>query len=465
MTKVSVVGLGKLGACMAACLASKRHTVVGVDCEPTTVKLVNQGEPPLFEPGLAEITSQVGGELRATSDYGDAINESEITFIVVPTPSEEQGGFSLRYVERAAGEIGRALKHKSQYHLVVLTSTVLPGTSDCAVIPILESASGKCCGRDFGFCYGPEFIALGSVIRDFLNPDFVLIGEFDRQSGEILASLYGQVCDNHAPIARMSLINAELAKIAVNTYVTMKVTFANMVAALCEALPGGDVDQVTQVVGMDKRIGQRYLRGALGYGGPCFPRDNLALAFLARQLGQSAPLAEATDAYNRGIVERVVKRVMTRLPHGTVAVLGLAYKPNTVVVEESQSLELARRLAERGLDTLVYDPLALGSARKVLGDSVRYAESLEQCVEQADVLIVASPEPEFERLHAEIPLRSHQVVFDTWRLLRQRLQGVANGSYLASGWANTRARRWHTCRTSGSTFWRQAREPYEPTDN
>jgi len=435
MSRISVVGLGKLGACMAACIASKGHTVIGVDLSPSTVGLVNSGQPPVVEPGLGDRMSEARARLAATDDYDEAIRKSEITFIVVPTPSENHGAFSLRHVREAALGIGRALRKKSTYHLVVLTSTVLPGSSEYGVLPLLERESGKRCGEDFGFCYGPEFIALGSVIRDFLNPDFVLVGESDDRAGDLLAGLYQSICDNHPPIARMSLVNAELTKISINTFVTMKITFANMLAAMCEQLPGGDIDQVTAGLGLDSRIGPRYLKGALGYGGPCFPRDNLALAYLARELGQTAPLAEATDEYNRTIVDRLAERITTFANHGSkVAILGLAYKPDTCVVEESQGLQLAARLAIKGLKIMVYDPLALENARRILGNAVHYAGSLEECVQKAEVLVITNPDREFARIHTEqLTLRPGQIVFDAWRSLRRRFVDNGSVSYFPLG--------------------------------
>jgi UDPglucose 6-dehydrogenase len=420
---------------MAACIASKGHSVIGVDLSPVTIRLVNSGQPPVIEPGLGERMAEARGRLSATDDSDEAIRKSEITFIVVPTPSENQGGFSLRHVQEAALGIGRALRKKSTYHLVVLTSTVLPGSSEYGVLPVIERESGKRCGEGFGFCYGPEFIALGSVIRDFLNPDFVLVGESDNSAGDLLAGFYQSICDNHPPIARMSLVNAELTKISINTFVTMKITFANMLAAICEQLPGGDIDQVTAGLGLDSRIGPRYLKGALGYGGPCFPRDNLALAYLARQLGQSAPLAEATDEYNRTIVDRLTERITAHSKDGSVvAILGLAYKPDTGVVEESQGLQLAGRLAAKGLKIMVYDPLALENARRALGNAVHYAGSVEECAQKADLLVIANPDREFEHLHTEqLVLRPGQIVFDAWRSLRRQFVNNGEVAYLPLG--------------------------------
>jgi UDPglucose 6-dehydrogenase len=311
---------------------------------------------------------------------------------------------------------------------------VLPGSTEYGVLPVLEAESGKRRGRGFGLCYSPEFIALGSVIRDFLNPDFLLIGESDRRAGDLLAALYEQVVDKMPPVARMNFVNAELAKISVNTYVTLKISFANMLAALCEQLPGGDVDKVTGALGLDLRIGPRYLRGAVGYGGPCFPRDNQALAYLARQLGYPASFAEATDTFNRGLLERLASMVTERLPEGGLtAILGLSYKPDTIVVDEAQGMLLAQRLVSEGRPVVVFDPLAMDSARQVLGDSVTYAESVEDAVAKAHVVFITNPDRAYAGLDpAQLAPR---VVIDAWRMLRQRAESSGARSYVGLGLA------------------------------
>ena len=238
--------------------------------------------------GWLRCSRQTRGRLTAVTDIEAAVAQTDITFIVVSTPSDPAGGFSLRYVDPVCQAIGRALAKKTDYHLVCLTSTVMPGTTGGPVREMLEKASGKRVGADFGLCYSPEFIALGSVIRDFLNPDMLLIGESDDRAGETLQALYAQVCENKPTVARMSFVNAEITKLAVNTYVTTKISYANMLARICERLSGANVDVITSALGLDTRIGPKYLKGAVSYGGPCFPRDNLALAQLARQLGVPA---------------------------------------------------------------------------------------------------------------------------------------------------------------------------------
>ncbi|HVO25720.1 MAG TPA: UDP-glucose/GDP-mannose dehydrogenase family protein [Candidatus Margulisiibacteriota bacterium] len=417
---ISVVGLGKLGSPLAAVLAHKGHTVIGVDMNPRNVELINQGKAPVFEPGLDEYLHASRDRLSATTDLSHAVRNSEVTFIIVPTPSHEEGAFSLRYVLAALEAIGAALRDKHDFHLVVLTSTVMPGATGNEVLPALERHSGKRCGRDFGLCYNPEFIALGSVIHDMLHPDVVLIGESDVRSGDILVGIHHSICENTPPVARMNFVNAELTKLAVNTFVTTKISYANMLAQVCERLPGADVDVVTSALGLDSRIGRKYLKGALGYGGPCFPRDNQAFAHLARTVGVHAAVAEATDAQNRQQVQRLAEAVHARLPaNGRVGVLGLSYKPNTDVVEESQGLELARHLHAHGVAVVVYDPAAADKARSIVGDGIVFAASAVDCARQVDVIVITTAWDEFRALSAEHlnSANGRPTVIDCWRVL------------------------------------------------
>lgn len=427
---VSVIGLGRLGAPMVACFAAKGQRVIGVDLNPQVISQINDGRAPVYEPGLNDLIKENTEWISATDDYGAAIAASQIAFIVVPTPSDEQGGFSLQSVMLAVERIGECLRNKSKFHLVVLTSTVLPGASETKIRPLLEKSSGKQCGIDFGLCYNPEFIALGSVIRDILNPDFVLIGESEKRSGDLLEAFYRALCDNQPPIARMNIVNAELTKIAINTYVTTKISYANMLAEICERIPGADVDVVTNALGLDSRIGGKYLTGASSYGGPCFPRDNLAFAYLARRLRGTAGLAEATDAINRHQLVRLERMILSRLPEGgTVGILGLSYKPDSNVIEESQGINLARSLMTKRIPTVLYDPVAMDTARQGLGPETVFANSLEECVRQADVLIITTPWPEFREIQpADLVRHSRRpVLIDCWRILdSERYSNVAD---------------------------------------
>ena len=438
LPRVNVVGLGKLGAPLAAVLASRGFQVIGLDVNKVLVDALNAGKMPIIEPQVNELIAANRQRLTATMDAGEAIQKSDASFVIVPTPSDSTGFFSNRFVLQAMGTLGRALRNKQGYHMVVITSTVMPGTTGSEIKAALEQASGRKVGPDLGLCYNPEFIALGSVVRDMLFPDSILIGESDAKAGDMLQTIYLQMCENKPPVQRMNFINAELTKISVNTYVTTKISYANMLADMCDRLPGADVDVVTKALGADTRIGVKYLKGAMGYGGPCFPRDNVAFAALARKIGARADVAEATDRINNHQVERLASVVAKLAKPGTrIALLGLSYKPQTPVVEESHSVKLAARLADAGYVVSVHDPLAQAAAVAVLGDKVVEASSMESAVRDCDLLIVATGWPEYKTIEPDWCKRSNGTrlsVLDLWRTLpADKFSDVADVLYLGSG--------------------------------
>lgn len=420
-SNISIIGLGKLGACMATAYASKGHQVIGVDINQKFVDAINNGQAPVDEKDLSDYISKNRDRMRATTDYNDAIKNSEITFIIVPTPTDETGGFTSKYVQESCKSIGSALKNKSEYHLVVLTSTLLPGACEEEVISVLEEFSGKKCGKDFGFCYSPEFIAIGTVIRDLLNPDFFLIGEFDKKSGDLLEEFYNSVSNNQAPSKRMSIKSAELTKISVNSFLTMKITYANMLAEIAENIPGVNVDDVTDALGSDKRIGKHYLKGGLGYGGPCFPRDNRAFAFMAEQHGVKAPFADRTDEYNKSIIGRAIRYIKENaLDDKTVGIIGLSYKPGTYFSEESQAIRICEQLVDDGYVVNVFEPCGYTHAKELLGEKVFYCESLENCVEKSDVLFLSNIDKQLTNLPQLVGLDTNKIVIDPWRQFEKK---------------------------------------------
>lgn len=418
--KVSVLGLGKLGCCFAAALAAQGLEVVGVDLKASVVDAVNRGAAPHDEPGLGVLLADAGERLAATTDAHYAVTHTDATFVIVPTPSDPAGFFRLDHVLRAMQQVGAALAEKRGYHLVVQMSTVLPGDIRRAVLPALEAASGKSAGNGFGFCYLPEFVALGTVIRDFLDPDMVVIGEHDGRAGDALEELVRSVCENNPAVHRMSIVDAELAKIALNFALTQRIAYANWLAEMCERLPGADVDRVTGAIGADGRIGPKFLRAGGRAGGPCFPRDIRAMGYLARALGVDGALPRAVADNNEAQIDRVMAAVDRA--GGRVGILGLAYKAGTPVTEESQALEVAWLLGEEDAPVLAYDP----KARPDLA-GVEYRDSAQAVVDEADTVIVALPYAEF----ASVQYRAGQTVIDLWRIVdRKRLPaGVAHVAF------------------------------------
>jgi len=409
--KISVFGLGKLGLPLAACLATK-FEVIGVDTDKDKNRQISVGIASIREPQLRELLSEAlfNGKIEAQDDSEHATFNSDVSFIVVPTPSNADGSFSSIFLEDACLKIGLALKNKATFHVIVVVSTVIPFTCERLKM-MLEVYSQKKCGINFGLCYNPSLIALGSVIENIFNPDFVMIGESDPKSGEIVESIHKNICQNNPKIIRSSLINAEIAKVALNSFITMKISFANTLGEICENIPTADVDIVSNILGSDSRIGHKYLKAGLGYGGPCFPRDNRAFNYFANLVGLDSPLAEATDEVNKLQPCRIVNKARRMLPHGNIAVLGLAYKPNTDNVEESQGLKIAEQLALTH-KVKIYDPKAMLNVKKILGNKVQYAKSKRDCVKDADLVIIATPWRQFEDLKVDCP------IIDCWRILK-----------------------------------------------
>ncbi|MBI4437476.1 nucleotide sugar dehydrogenase [Candidatus Uhrbacteria bacterium] len=421
MSSVSIIGLGKLGSCMAAVYASKGHEVFGFDLQGAHVAAIAEAKPPVVETDLAATLSQGRPRLHGTASVQEAVDRSSLTFIIVPTPSEPEGHFSLDSVRQACHDVGKALRGKKDYHLVVLTSTVLPKNCEEKIIPVLEQTSGKTCGKDFGFCYSPLFIAIGSVIRNLRRPDFFLVGQADVRSGDTLEAFYQTVCDALVPVRRMSLPSAELTKIAVNSYVTMKITFANMLGEIAEKIPGVNIDEVTDALGSDARIGAMYLKSGLGYGGPCFPRDNRAFAHMARERGVDAPFASKTDAYNKTLMHYWTDKIKTLAsPSDVIAVIGTSYKPGTAFAEESQAIGIIQILLKDGFTVCIHNPDGNEDTRKRLGDSVTYYEDLAACLKRATIVFLGLPVKENSALECLRQQRAVRII-DPWRQLASRL--------------------------------------------
>jgi UDPglucose 6-dehydrogenase len=421
MRRLSVVGLGKLGACTATCFASAGYEVIDIDVNKHYVDLINKGVAPILEPGLQELITAYSGRLKATQDYEEAIKNSDITFLIVPTPSEPGGVFSDKYLKDALKPLATSLrKNDKPYHQFVITSTVSPGTTEENLIPLIEECSGKKLNKGFSVCYNPEFIALGSVINDFFNPDLLLIGESNTVGGDRLVEIYNNICKNKPYIARMSIISAEITKISLNAYVTMKISFANGLANICEKIPNADVDAITKALGADKRISSYFIKSGPPFGGPCFPRDNKAFIAFAKKYDQEAKLAKATEEVNEFQSTHLTEVILKNL-HGLdarrVSILGLAYKPKTPVIEESPAIKIINELLGLNVKVTVYDPMAMENARQVFGDKIDYANSIKDCLSRSPLCVITTQENEFKTIDDTFLVQNPLVVIDCWRIL------------------------------------------------
>lgn len=419
---ISVVGLGKLGLCTAACFASAGHTVYGFDLNDHFRSELKACRNPIDETGLSELLESAWSCLHVVDSYEEVVRSSDATLIIVPTPSMADGRFNNEYVIKVLEGLAPALAGKDSFHVVDVVSTVMPGSSDSVFKPLLERLTGKSCGTDFGLAYNPEFIALGSVVRNFLNPDMVLIGASDERTGTMLAQLYRTTCKTDPTMAVMSLVNAEITKISLNCYVTMKISYANALAAICEQVPGANVDVVTAAIGADTRVGSKYLKGGLGFGGPCFPRDNLAFQVFAEEFGAKALLGKAVVAINNEVPMRLERLISAHVaPPAKVALLGISYKADTHIVEESQSIMLARSLASAGYRIALHDPKAIDAARQVLGESSEYYLDLYDCISAASAIVLLTDWLEYRSLdwqRIDTLAQPGTLVLDSWRIAR-----------------------------------------------
>ncbi|HTS19107.1 MAG TPA: UDP-glucose/GDP-mannose dehydrogenase family protein [Verrucomicrobiae bacterium] len=416
--KISVFGLGYVGSVTAVCFADRGHDVVGVETNPDKLALFRSGQTPLFEPGLAELLTNVhgAGRFTATADAAEAIHNSSVSFICVGTPSKKGGQADLSHIEHVSREIGEALREKHAEHTIVVRSTMLPGSIEGVVIPQVESASGKRAGRDFHVVANPEFMREGSAIPDFYEPPFVVIGERNRGEGDSLAHLYG--CIN-APQVRISIRAAEALKFACNAFHAMKITFANEIGQFCKA---HDIDshEVMDIVCRDTKlnVSKSYLRPGLAYGGSCLPKDLRALVGRARERDVELPMLDAISRSNLNQIQRTIEFV-TELGHREVGILGLSFKVGTDDLRESPIVIMAETLLGKGFKLTIHDSEVeltrlTGANKRFLEDKLPHinsllATSLPDVLGRSKTLVVCKNAPEYGRL-AEALAPHHHVV-------------------------------------------------------
>lgn len=431
--KVSVVGTGYVGLVSGVCLAAKGHQVTCVDIDADKVSKINQGMSPIYEEGLDELLQQtVGQQLKATTDLRQAVLSTDLSIIAVGTPFDGSV-IDLRYIKEVAEQIGTVLKDKPSYHLVVVKSTVVPGTTDDIVRPILESASGKQAGPDFGVGMNPEFLKEGEAIKDFMAPDRIVLGGIDARSIQLLGELYSVFED--VDKLETSCKTAEMIKYTANSLLATMISFANEIGNLCTALGGIDVVDVMEGVHLDKRLspilsdGTRirpsfttYIEAGCGFGGSCFPKDVKALIAHGKRAGEPMQLLESVIRVNLKQPNQLIRLLKKHSPDVNnlrVAILGLAFKPGTDDIRESPALPVMQSLLELGAQIKAYDPIALEPTKDLFKDSaVVFCDRLEQAIDDAQAIVLVTRWPEFSALPdllAKLP--TQPLVIDGRRML------------------------------------------------
>jgi GDP-mannose 6-dehydrogenase len=434
--KLSVFGLGYVGCVSAACFAKAGHEVVGVDVNQIKVDIINGGRSPIVEPGIEELIREAvgAGRLRATTDAAEAVAGADVSLVCIGTPSNPNGSLNLTYIKRACQQIGEAIAARTRFHIVVMRSTMLPGTIEQTVIPTLEVYSGKRAGCDFGVAINPEFLREGTSLADFNNPPFTLIGADDEDTAGLLSRLYAGI---DAPLLTVRVKEAEMVKYACNTFHALKVTFANEIGNVCKAM-NVDSHKVMEVFCKDTKLNLSpyYLKPGFAFGGSCLPKDLRAITYKAKELDVDVPVLSAILASNRRQVERVVEAVL-ETGRKRVAVLGLSFKSGTDDLRESPMVALIETLIGKGLKLAIYDrdvELArlFGANKEYIEREIPHISSLmcadlNQVIEQAEVVIVGKKEEEFRALAER--LNDGRIVIDLVRLFdaqdnRRQYQGI-----------------------------------------
>jgi UDPglucose 6-dehydrogenase len=395
---VSVIGTGYTGLSAGVGLASRGHHVICMDIDEKRIGKIKAGVSPVYEPGLEEAMKSVLREdrLEATTSLEEAMKGSSVSLICVPTPSKRDGSIDLRFIEQVSRDMGKVLKGLEGYRVIAVKSTVVPGTTERVVIPNLEDLSGRKAGEGFGVCMVPEFLREGSALQDFMEPDRIIIGELDRRSGDALEELHSAF---DAPIIRTDLKTAELVKYASNAFLATKISFANEIGNIAKKL-GIDVYEVMKGVGLDRRVSPHFLRAGIGFGGSCFPKDVMALVQKGGALGYEPRLLGEVVRLNQGQPHRILDLLRKRagsLKGRAIAVLGLAFKPDTDDVREAPSARIVSELLRYGARVRAYDPRATENFRPLF-PKVAYCKTPQEALSGAEACLVLTEWPEFREL-------------------------------------------------------------------
>jgi GDP-mannose 6-dehydrogenase len=433
---VSVFGLGYVGSVSAACFAEDGHTVVGVDVAPAKVESINEGRSPIVEKGLDELikSNAANGRLRATTSTSDAVRDTDISLICVGTPSRKNGSLDLTYLERVAEQIGEALKDKDSYHVVVVRSTVLPGTTHDVVIPALERTSGKRYGTGFGVTVNPEFLREGTAIHDFRNPPLTLVGHNYQSDANPTKALYAKV---DAPLETTTIRTAEMMKYASNTWHALKVTFANEIGNVCKRV-GIDSHEVMSIFCKDVKLNlsSYYMKPGFAFGGSCLPKDVRALQYRAKEVDLEMPVIQSILSSNQLQIQHAIDEVVDT-GRKRIGLLGFSFKAGTDDLRESPIVILAEALLGKGYSLCIYDKNVsiarlVGANKDYINKQIPHlssllTESIDEVLDKSDVIVVGNLSPEFA--DALKRTRPDQIILDLVRVNtpRQEIPGDYRG--------------------------------------
>jgi UDPglucose 6-dehydrogenase len=422
---LSVVGSGYVGTTIAACFADLGHDVINIDIDRDIVDAINAGEAPIHEDGLAELLTKHAGDggtgrLRATTDYAEIL-DTDVTFLCLPTPQDEDGSIDLSIMEASAAQLGEALAQTDDWHTIVVKSTVVPGSTEEEITPVLEREANETAGDGFGVGMNPEFLREGTALRDFLDPDKVVLGADDERALADMHEVFDPLIDQtDAPVVETDTRTAEMIKYANNSFLAAKVSLINDIGNICKQF-GVDAYEVADAMGLDDRIGERFLRSGLGWGGSCFPKDTAAIRAAARQQGYEPLMLDAATEINDQQPDRLLSLMDDHVDvrGKRVAVLGLAFKPGTDDVRNSRAIPVIEGLRQRGAEVVAYDPIAAENMADHFPD-IGYAETPAEALDGASAALIVTDREELAALDEEFDAMATPVVVDGRHTIRRR---------------------------------------------
>jgi len=418
--KIVVIGLGFVGLSLASVLASKGNNVIGIDVDVKKCKKICNGITPFFEPDL-EKTLKIGLKKKLTiSDDFSLVKDSDMIFVAVGTPQKSNGAIELSMIKKAVTSIGRILAKSKKKPIVLIKSTVTPGTMQNVILPILEKRSGKKAGKEFGLISNPEFLQESSAIRDTKFPHVIVLGgyqtKFMKKTKKIFSKLHPNV-----PITITNHQTAEMIKYANNSFLATKISFINQLSNICQNIPGANIDDIAKTIGLDPRIGALFLNAGPGYGGSCLPKDMKALISFADKIGINPTLLNAVEKINQKQIQNIIslmEKTLGTLASKRITVLGTAFKPNTDDIRDSIAIELIKKLLKKKSRITIYDPKAIKNTKSVFGEKIIYARSITDALNKSQCAILMTHWKQFERFNNNsLKHMSRKFVIDCRRIL------------------------------------------------
>jgi len=432
--KIGIVGAGFVGLTFAAVLGSKNYQVLVLDVDNKKLKKIKKGISPFFEPKLEPILKKATKSfLQVTNDFKKIVDESDLIFITVGTPLTKNGSIDLKSVKSATEKIGSALRNSKNIPLIIIKSTVVPGSND-TIKKILEEKSGKKCSKGFELLSNPEFLREGNAVNDTLNPHVTIIGGNDNKSIKKLELFYKKFFAKKIPLIKTNPQTAELIKYANNSFLATKISFINQIANICQVVPGTNVDEIANAIGLDPRIGKQFLKAGPGYGGSCLPKDLQALISFSANKGKESTFLKAVQKANAEQLKNVqslLKKTFPNLKGRKIAILGLSFKENSDDIRDSVSIKLIKSLLKSGTKIIVHDPMALENTKMIFGRKITYAKKISEALKNCECAIIMTSWNDYNKLTSkDFRNMKKRVIIDSRRLLADK---KLDASYHALG--------------------------------